>query len=728
MTKRTYYNGEFIQRSRDLYTVTEGLPSDDILALAYDKNGVLYAGTAKGPARLENGVFAPVKLPGEAAAATQMLFTDAQGTLWAGAGSTLFTLTGKKAAAVQGFGEPIAAMAQGEDGRLWLATEDNLYLRENSRSDFTFYLDIPGTATSLAVNGSRNVYAGTERSGLLAISGKRQHWSELLAQFCPIPDNRVLSVAFDSVGYLWVGTGAGLCVYDGKSNWLGADKVPGLPQGVVTAMAFAENGERWFATTTGLVLLKDGALKYLGYKRWVPHPGVKAVAVRGGETAAATAKGLSVIKSQTMTLEKKAAHYTELTEKYHTRKDGFVTIRFLDKEGDLTSGMVEISDNDGTWTAFYMASQAYRYGATGDKNALKIAKKGLGALKKLAYVTGIVGFTARAVRYADEPGFGDGDEEWHLSAEGDCEWKGETSSDEMVGNYYGYSVYYDIAADEKEKLEIAAMARATTDHIIHNNYRLVDFDGLPTTWACWAPESLNHDNRWVFEKGQNALEILSILKTTYHMTGDEKYQNEYLRLIKEHHYLMNVMHYKIEDFHLCHIDDELAMMIITPLLKYEKDPVIRSYILMGLERHWQYERPERTPLWSIVYGALTGKHCDIELAAQALEQLPLDLIHWQTYNSHRKDLEWEQSPAFFCSGPQLKQALPFDEKPISKYDSNPMHADSGCEEIYEEFAATLPDGKTPAPERGGPAGKRAEDGTVYLHPYWMARYYGLLGD
>ncbi len=732
MEKRTYFNGRFEQRTRSLVTTAQGLPSNKIPAVAYDKKGTLFAGTSKGLAKIEDGKASLIKLKtAKDGGEVSMLFTDSKGRLWAGSGCELFCINGKKAAVFPAFNKPVADMKESPDGTLWLLTEDYLYKKTEDGSGFERHIDVPGIASSLAVSDDNAIFAGTKKSGLLGLIGKRPHWAELFKEFTGLISNNVNCVAFDSVGYVWVGTDKGVCVYDGKGHWLSAREVPELPRGCINAMTFTPDGNKWFATSTGLVLLKDGKLKYLGFQRWVPSPAVLSVAASpSGTVCAGTDEGLSIIETALMTLEEKAAHYQKTVEKYHVRHGGYVTIRLLDVPGDIESGHVEVSDNDGTWTSMYMASQCYRYGVTKEKDALEKARRGFGALKQLAYITGIPGFTARAVRYPDDPGagFGNGDPEWHLDADGECEWKGETSSDEMVGNFYGFSAYYDIVANDKEKAEIADIIRAIMDHILANNFKLVDTDGLPTTWANWAPEDLNHNDHWHAERGQNALELLSMLKTACHMTGDEKYNKVYLRMIKDHHYLMNTMHYKLEDYHSCHIDDELGMLTITPLLKYEKDPVIRSYLLLGLTHHWEYERVERSPLWSVIYGALTGRHCDIELAAKSLEELPLDLIHWPTYNSHRDDLEWITASEEFWMPPQLKEPLPYDEKPMNKYDASPFNADSGIKLVTKTDA----DGnETTAIEISSSPhlnGRRAEDGTVFLHPYWMGRYYGLLGD
>ena len=730
MSKRTYFNGSFPQRTRELFGLAQGLPSNNILSLAYDKKGLLFVGTEKGLAKIKNGKAESVNL-GLAAdnEAVSMLFVDADNFIWAASGKNLFCLKGNKIETFPEFSSSPVDMAQGSDGAFWLLTRKMLYNAEAGTYNFEKYESVPGEGASIALKGLKDIFVGSQKSGLLGLIGKRPHFAELFEQFTGLLSNKVNCVSFDSVGYVWVGTDKGVNVYDGRGHWLSSKEVGNLPKGNIKAMAFANDGSRWFATSTGLVLLKDGSLKYYGFKRWVPSTNVKTLAVSAdGTVAAGTDDGLSIISQQNMTLEDKAAYYQKTVEKYHVRKDGYVTVRFLDRPGDMDSGYVEISDNDGTWTAMYMAAQVYHYGATGDKEALALARRGYKALKKLAYITDIPGFTARAIRYPGEVGFGNGDPEWHLDAKGECEWKCETSSDEMVGNFYGLSIYYDLAANDKEKGEIRDIIKAIMDHILENNYKLVDFDGLPTTWANWAPEDINHNDHWFAERGQNALEFLSMLKVTHHMTGDEKYDGVYRKMISDHRYLMNAMHYKLEDYHSCHIDDELGMLSIFPLLRYEKDPMIRSYLLMGLEHHWQYERVERAPLWSTIYGSLTGKHCDIELAAESLELLPLDLIHYPTYNSHREDLEWIVAAEEFWMPPQLKEPLPYDEKPTNKYDANPFRADCDINIIETLTEDGRVETKVEAIEHPHGGERRAEDGTVFLHPYWMARYYGLLGD
>lgn len=719
----SYCAGRFPQRTRTFYQQANGLPSDNILSLACDQEGALWAGTDCGLARLAPGAAAFCCVPALGERPVSLLFCDSRNNVWAGSGSTLFSLSDQQPAHEE-FSSGVTALAEGKDGVLWLLTRDALFRREPE--GWAELLGVPGEGACLAASSGYEVYVGTRNAGLLALTGKRWHWSELYADSTPLVSNCIQCLFFDACGHLWVGTDRGLCVYSGADYWMTPENIAGLPADSLRACACAADGTRYFATPYGILLHQGGVVKYLGYKRWVPHPDVRCIALcPDGSLCAGTREGLSIIRSQEMTLSEKASHYQEITETYHVRRDGFVTVRTLEREGDLTSGHVAISDNDGIWTGCYAAAQAYRYAATGEPEAAKLARRSILAMVRLTQVTGIPGFTARAIRYPGEDRYGDGDPEWHLSAAGDCEWEGETSSDEMVGHFYAYSLYYDLVADEAEKKLLAGVVSGIIDHILQNDYHLVDTDGQPTTWAVWNPSQLNHDHKWMFEHGVNSLEILSFLKTAHHMTGKEAYEEAYRELVRTHHYAMNVSQHKIEDAHVCHIDDELAFLTIVPLLRYEQEPDLRAFYLMGLTHHWQYERVERTPLWNIIYGAMTGRCCDIEAAAEALALMPLDLVHWQTFNSHRQDLKWDLSPTERFGEPrQLRQPLPFDEKPLNKYDGNPFRADTGCQEL----ASQTPNAQPMLPGGGNDVGLEAEDGCVFLHPYWMARYFGLLRE
>ena len=277
-----------------------------------------------------------------------------------------------------------------------------------------------------------------------------------------------------------------------------------------------------------------------------------------------------------------------------------------------------------------------------------------------------------------------------------------------------------------EKKKIAEVVKAITDHILENNFHLADIDGIPTTWANWEPDLLNNDDRWYYERGTNSLEMLSFLKTTYHVTGDEKYNKVFDMLIKKHHYAMNCMQYKVEDNHVAHIDDQLDFTNIYPLIAYTDNEAQKEIFKMGLTHHWEYERVERSPFFNIVYGALTNNNCDIENAAKSLAEMNLDMIQWPAYNSYRPDIEWDTAQEAMGVPPQLKSPIEYYSRAFSHYDGNPFVCDSGAEEFVNinnkrvTRTVILPSVHT--------TGMSAAMPYIYLLPYWMGRYHGLLGD
>ena len=141
------------------------------------------------------------------------------------------------------------------------------------------------------------------------------------------------------------------------------------------------------------------------------------------------------------------------------------------------------NDNDGLWTSYYVAAEAFRYAVTGDPQAKINARRSLEALMFLERITGIPGFAARSIIPIDDDSHKHGGE-WHRSADGKWWWKGDTSSDEVDGHYFAYAIYYNVAADEGEKKEIAAYVGRITDHILDHGFYYV---GPPATSVAHPP-------------------------------------------------------------------------------------------------------------------------------------------------------------------------------------------------------------------------------------------------
>ena len=92
--------------------------------------------------------------------------------------------------------------------------------------------------------------------------------------------------------------------------------------------------------------------------------------------------------------------------------------------------------------------------------------------------------------------------------EKDWYWKGETSSDEIVGHYFAWYVFCELVADDAQKRQVRATCQRVTDHILDHHYYLVDTDGQPTTWGFWGPDRLNDDPKYWEERCLGSLETM----------------------------------------------------------------------------------------------------------------------------------------------------------------------------------------------------------------------------
>ncbi len=696
--KGIYKSKAFDQKSRTFYGTAQGLPSEDVLCAAYDAQGKLWAGTKAGLAYFDGGKFVPLMLT-ESTDSVSMLFADQSGCLWAASGQNLFAVKKGKAKLFASFDSAVMDMDEDQSG-LYLLTEDMIYLfADNAWAEKRALEEGKKIAVYEGV-----IHALTSQAFMI-LDGKRPSWKPILPLFADVPACEIFDITFDKSGHLWFSTAQGAVIYDRKSYWCGPDKAPNLPaENIYTTVADGAGG-RYFASDNGVIYLKNGLLRYYSARRWTPTADIRALAVSadGNSVWAATGEGLSHIETKEMTLRKKADHFQDSVEKYHVRDIGFVTICRGFENEDLATGKVEISDNDGLWTANYLASQSFRYAVTKDEDALKNARRSMQALRYLTTVTGIPGFPARAIRREGEKGYGDGNKEWPMAPDGSCEWKCETSSDETTGHYFGFLFFYEFCANEEEKIQVREACCGMTDHMMENNFTLVDHDGKRTTWAMWDPMMLNHDDKWIWEKGINSLEFLMYLKVAHHMSGDEKYDTMYRYLIEKHHYALNVINQKVDDAHVTHIDDNLGFLSFAPLLYLEQDESLRSVYQMGLASHWQYERIERTPLWNFMYGALTGDYCDLEAAVQSMREIPMSLIRYTQTNSTRKNLVYDTAQKFWGEREQLLEPLSYEERPLCKWDGNPFRPDGGDS-------------------------RSAEDGTMFLLPYWYARFYKLIEE
>ncbi len=498
-----------------------------------------------------------------------------------------------------------------------------------------------------------------------------------------------------------------------------ASSEPTPPYAELLAAVRTAEGALWAAAPRGAMVLMPGADRWRLFhsRRWLPGDVVHDVAVDGrGDALVLTDGGIGRLAQRQAKLEVKMLWIDDALQKYHVLR-GFVGEIHLQEAGNLDSGHSQRSnDNDGLWTSMYVAAEAFRYAVTGDASAKRNARRSLEALMFLERITGIPGFCARSVVPIDEPQqtyHG----EWHRSADDKWWWKGDTSSDEVVGHYFAYWIYYAVAADDAEKQEIRPYVERITDHILDHRLNYVGPPGKPTTWGEWSPAALNHTLRRIGDRGLNSLEILSHLKVAEAIVGKPRYTEMLKELIEQHAYATNTVQQKQvwpPEF-VNHSDDELAFLSYYPLVVLEQDERLRTLYMASIRRSWLIERPEGSPLFNFIYGAalqanqwrdplkrpsealVDPAEYDHEVSLQWLRDVSPDTCHWRVINSDRRDIGPVRTDRFDRA--TADRVLPVSERRVMKWNGNPYGLD------------------------GGSNGRGRDDGTAILLPYWMGRYH-----
>jgi hypothetical protein len=493
--------------------------------------------------------------------------------------------------------------------------------------------------------------------------------------------------------------------------WTAADKGP---VSNLYAMARESSGAVWLGSNQGAARFAPDERDpwerwhYFSGTRWLADDEVLNIYVQQEEPERKiwlrSKTGVSLITWTPMTLAEKAAYYDDMIEKRHLRH-GFVTGSHLRDPQDFSTNVNSDDDNDGLWTAMYMAAQSYCYAATKSEDARRKAQRSLKAMLRLEEITTIPGFYARSFKSMDEPAPRGG--EWHPTADGKWLWKGDTSSDESVGHYYGYALYYDLVADDAEKEAIRRVITRMTDHLLQHDYKLVDLDGKATRWGNW-DDAFYTTPEGEYEKALRSMELLSFLKTSYHITGNEKYQKAYWERIQRGYatYTLYYRRWISAEQEINFSDDELYYLSVLPLLLYEKDPALRDNYLPGVRFTWQQIRPDYNPLWNfmtVASGAETLNDRILHESVRTLQRIPWDMRSWAVRNSHRIDVSFEQGVERH-GNKFLKAVVAPDERRMHKWNGNPYVAD----------------------ERGN--GSHEEAPTFFLLPYWMGRYYGWIKE
>jgi len=463
-------------------------------------------------------------------------------------------------------------------------------------------------------------------------------------------------------------------------------------------------GEKfWFGTSRGAFALnRDGRIDYYASKRWLVDDTVINISKGPDDCVLILGpNGLNIIHFEMMTLEQKAEHFDKLTRKRHVRY-GLNSALTLSKPGDLSTGTLIDQDNDGLWTSMYLAGELFRYAVTKSEDALQNCFESFEAMERLTYINPLEGFPSRSF---ERSGYKLADKSrWQPAENRTWDWKATTSSDEIVGHFFVYSIFAEIIPDEKWRNRAINLMDKIMNHIVQNDWYLIDYDGKPTLWGKWNPDYVNQFPKQVGDRRLNSIEIIAFLQTAYHFTDKEIYKEKAFELMEKYGYLDNIMIPiskigRVPGIDLTtewnHSDDELAFLSYWNLYKYAFTDELRENFRETIKSHWEIERPEKNPLWNLIYAAAGASDFDLEQTIWSLREFPLDTVGWSVRNSHRKDLKF-MAPNF--RNQTTSKVLAPDERPMSKYNGNHFRLD------------------------GGEGGHCEYSGDIFLLPYWLGRY------
>jgi len=507
---------------------------------------------------------------------------------------------------------------------------------------------------------------------------------------------------------VWVGTKHGYLAVDLSNGRVSIPLQTQLPATEITSLAPTADG-LWAGTTRGAFFQSGpNRFRYYASRRWLSDDRVVDLQPgRAGEVMVLTETGLNKINFRAMTLAQKAALYDKKIRQRHMRY-GLCAELVLRTPGDITTEEMVDTDNDGSWSSYYLASQAFRYAVTGEEEARANAWETFDALERLQTITPLDGFPARTF---ERRGFKFSDpDRWHVAANTNWEWKATTSSDEIAAQTFAYAVLYEtVARTPTERARIAAVYDKMASHIVRNNLYLVDVNGQPTLWGRWNPEYVNHYPPSIVDRRLNSSEIIAVLQLAYRMTGKELYRARGFELLERYGYLRNITNsmtqvqftpgflHQGEDMgdEWNHSDDLLAFVNYWTLYRFAFNETLRQHYAAAIRDHWNIEKIERCPIWNFVYAMSGAQDYDLTGALWTLQYFPIDLVNWTVTNSQREDLH--RLPDNFRKQ-QSVELLPPDERPLMRWNGNPFALD------------------------GGSGGGSELAGDEFLLPYWMGRF------
>ena len=355
---------------------------------------------------------------------------------------------------------------------------------------------------------------------------------------------------------------------------------------------------------------------------------------------------------------------------------------YASAESDQITGYTRCGDS-ALWTGHYLAAEAYRYRVTGAPEALTNARRVLEGLKGLVDVTG-TNLLARC-RVAITSPFAAGilREEAangvYTNTAAGYQWIGNTSRDQYCGVVYGLGVAFELIPDAAFRAIVHDVLTRMVTFLSANNWTAPMPDGRPGTTFLLRPDQ--------------QLAILQVARRVNPAQFGAIYEVQRSRLASSvaapvaFDSLSTSSYFKFN----------LIYITFFHLIRLEEPETRRTY-----ERAYaiarSYTDGHQNAFFNMIDRGLFGP--DARRDAETLGLLELWL------KRPRRDFFVDLRGKVPVCGDQACQPIPVDQRTPTDF-------------LWQ---------RSPFQLFGGGSGTIGNAGIDYLLPYWMARYYGLLGD
>lgn len=271
----------------------------------------------------------------------------------------------------------------------------------------------------------------------------------------------------------------------------------------------------------------------------------------------------------------------------------------------------------------------------------------------------------------------------------DIVYKGDTSSDEIIGHLFLYKLAFDILGPEDKELQqiIANTMDRLAQHISDNGYMMVDGSGQPGTWSKFNRQFFYNSSQLGGAPLTSSV-ILSLFKLAHYVTGYQKWDNEYRMAALDPSYeyaeimsqyskqaymlmLIYLEEYVPDEYRdilslfkgealaygspatelltrlfLNYSDEEMAMLAFYLLFQMEDDEQLLDYYRSAIDQWWVSIKYSENPLWYYIYQlAYPDKQINdaygndiLETAAWSLSRHPIDTRKFSASSENRDDL------------------------------------------------------------------------------------------